>query len=38
MNKSTKQNKARLKLNLHLKTKNFFTGFIDKLKLKRQGF
>ena len=32
MNKSTKQSNAGLKLNLHLKTKNFFTGFIDNLK------
>ena len=38
MNKLTKYSNARLKLNLHLQTKNFFTGFIDKFESKRQSF
>ena len=36
MNKSTKQSNARLERNLHLSTKNIFTGFIDKFKSKRE--
>ena len=38
MNNSTKESSARLNLNLHLETKNLFTGFIDKFKSKRQSF